>query len=98
MAIDTPGALRDRQFERRLRVRLASMTEDWLAALRAEPFVRSVERGTDGALDVRLADPDRDRPRLVTRIVETGGQILEVREVERSIEDVYLSLIEEATE
>jgi hypothetical protein len=27
-----------------------------------------------------------------------GGQILEVREVERSIEDVYLSLIEEATE
>jgi ABC-2 type transport system ATP-binding protein len=98
LAIDTPGALRDRQFERRLRVRLASMTEDWLAALRAEPFVRSVERGTDGALDVRLADPDRDRPRLVTRIVEMGGQILEVREVERSIEDVYLSLIEEATE
>ena len=98
LAIDTPSALRDRQFERRLRVRLASMTEDWLAALRAEPFVRSVERGTDGALDVRLADPDRDRPRLVTRIVEMGGQILEVREVERSIEDVYLSLIEEATE
>jgi ABC-2 type transport system ATP-binding protein len=98
LAIDTPGALRDRQFERRLRVRLASVTEDWLAALRVEPFVRSVERGTDGALDVRLADPDRDRPRLVTRIVEMGGQILEVREVERSIEDVYLSLIEEATE
>jgi ABC-2 type transport system ATP-binding protein len=98
VAIDTPGALRDRQFERRLRVRLASVTEDWLAALRAEPFVRSVERATDGALDMRLADPDRDRPRLVTRIVEMGGQILEVREVERSLEDVYLSLIEEATE
>jgi hypothetical protein len=34
----------------------------------------------------------------VARLVEMGGQILEVREVERSLEDVYLSLIEEATE
>jgi hypothetical protein len=47
---------------------------------------------------VRLVDPDRDRPLLVARIVEMGGQILEVREVERSLEDVYLSLIQEATE
>jgi ABC-2 type transport system ATP-binding protein len=98
VALDTPGALRERQFERRTRVRLASVTEDFLAALRAEPFVRSAEREADGALDVRLADPDRDRPRLVARLVEMGGQILEVREAERSLEDVYLSLIEEATE
>jgi hypothetical protein len=34
----------------------------------------------------------------VARLVEMGGQILEVREAERSLEDVYLSLIEEATE
>jgi ABC-2 type transport system ATP-binding protein len=98
VAMDTPAALRDRQFERHLRVRLAFVTDEWVATLRAEPFVRSVNREADGALTVRLADPDQDRPRLVTRLVEMGGQILEVRDDERSLEDVYLSLIEEATE
>jgi ABC-2 type transport system ATP-binding protein len=94
VALDTPDALRDRQFERRLLVRLASATAEWLAALRAEPFVRDVDVDDRGTLAVLLADPDRDRPRLVARIVEMGGQILEVREDERSLEDVYLSLIE----
>jgi ABC-2 type transport system ATP-binding protein len=98
VALDTPDALRDRQFEHRLRVRLTSVTETLLAALRADPIVRSVDLQGNDTLGVRLVDPDRDRPRLVVRIVEMGGQILEVREVERSLEDVYLSLIEEATE
>jgi len=98
VALDTPAALRDRQFERRLRVRLTSVTETLLATLRADPIVRSVDLQGNDTLDVRLVDPDRDRPLLVARIVEMGGQILEVREVERSLEDVYLSLIEEATE
>jgi hypothetical protein len=44
---------------------------------------------------VLLVDPDRDRPRLVARIVAAGGQILEVREDERSLEDAYLNLVEE---
>jgi ABC-2 type transport system ATP-binding protein len=98
VAMDTPAALRDRQFERHMRVRLAFVTDEWITTLRAEPFVRSVTCDADGALTVRLTDPDQDRPRLVTRLVEMGGQILEVRDDERSLEDVYLSLIEEATE
>lgn len=98
VALDTPDALRDRQFEHRLRVRLTSVTETLLAALRADPIVRSVDLQANDTLGVRLVDPDRDRALLVARIVEMGGQILEVREVERSLEDVYLSLIEEATE
>lgn len=95
VAIDTPRALRERQFERRLRVRLADGAEPSLAALREEPYVRDAHCEEAGVLTVLLADPDRDRPRLVTRIVQAGGQILEVREDERPLEDVYLSLVRE---
>jgi ABC-2 type transport system ATP-binding protein len=95
LAIDTPRALRERQFERRLRVRLADGVEPSLAALREETYVREARVEEDGVLTVLLADPDSDRPRLVSRIVQAGGQILEVREDERPLEDVYLSLVRE---
>ena len=95
VAVDTPRALRERQFVRRLRVRLAAGAEECLAALRSEAFVRDVRKEGDDLLSVLLVDPDRDRPRLVARVVEAGGQILEVREDERSLEDAYLNLMEE---
>lgn len=95
LAIDTPNALRERQFERRLRVRLADGAGPSLAALREEPYVREAYGEDGGVLTVLLADPDGDRPRLVNRIVQAGGQILEVREDERPLEDVYLSLVRE---
>ncbi len=93
VAIDTPRALHERQFERRLRIRLAEESEACRTAVRGEEFVRDARWLEGGTLSVLLADPDRDRPRLVTRIVEAGGQILEVREEERPLEEVYLSLV-----
>lgn len=95
VAVDTARALRERQFERRLRVRLAAGAEECLAALRSEAFVRDARKEGDDLLSVLLVDPDQDRPRLVARVVATGGQILEVREDGRSLEDAYLSLVEE---
>jgi ABC-2 type transport system ATP-binding protein len=95
VAVDTPRALRERQFVRRLRVRLAAGAAECLVALRSEALVRDVRKEGDDLLSVLLVDPDRDRPRLVARIVAAGGQILEVREDERSLEDAYLSLVEE---
>jgi ABC-2 type transport system ATP-binding protein len=95
VAVDTPRALRLRQFERRLRVRLVAGAEECLVALRSEAFVRDVRKEGDDLLSVLLVDPDRDRPRLVARVVAAGGQILEVREDERSLEDAYLNLVEE---
>jgi ABC-2 type transport system ATP-binding protein len=95
VAVDTPRALRERQFVRRLRVRLAAGAAECLVALRSEALVRDVRKEGDDLLSVLLVDPDRDRPRLVARIVAAGGQILEVREDERSLEDAYLNLVEE---
>jgi ABC-2 type transport system ATP-binding protein len=97
VACDTPAALRARQSERAVRVRVASVTEELVERIRAMSFVRDVQAhpGAPDALIVRLEHHDRDRPRLVSRIVEGGGEILEVAEEQRSLEDVYLELVRE---
>ncbi len=99
IAVDTPAALRERRFERALRLELRSLPDRLVEAIAAESFVRSVSADRDeNVLTVRLADPDGDRPRLVARVVEFGGEILGVSEARRSLEDVYLDLVREEEE
>jgi ABC-2 type transport system ATP-binding protein len=97
VALDTPAALRERQFAPLLRVRIGNLTDERLQAIDAEPNVREARRdpGDPSALLVRLERADRDRPALVARLVELGAEILEVRQEERTLEDVYLSLVRE---
>jgi len=94
VALDTPEGLRRRLFRRRVIVRLASVNEKILKAVSGLKFVRGLEHAAD-QLIVELADPERERPELVRRIGEAGGQVLEVSEERRSLEEVYLSLVRE---
>ncbi len=96
IALDTPAALRDARSRSAVRVRLVRGNSGLVAALRELPFVENTEV-TDGEslLIVAVEDIDRDRPRLVARIVELGGEILEVAEERRSLEEVYLDLVRE---
>ena len=48
----------------------------------------------DGKLLVSLADPERENPRLVRRLVELGAQVQFVTELRHSLEDLYLDLLE----
>jgi len=97
IALGTPDALREERFRPTVRVRLARSTAELIDALRDLPYVQAVEAesGDAGLLSVCLDDIDRDRPRLVTRIVELGGEILEVSEDRKTLEDVYLDLVRE---
>jgi len=97
IAIGTPAALREERFRPTVRVRLARSKVGLLDALRDLPFVQAVEAepGDGGLLSVRVDDIDRDRPRLVARIVEHGGEVLEVAEDRKTLEDVYLALVRE---
>ena len=97
IALGTPTALREERFRPTVRVRLAGGTTGLIDALRDLPFVQAVEAesGDEGSLCVRLDDIDRDRPKLVTRIVGLGGEILEVAEDRKTLEDVYLALVRE---
>jgi len=96
IAFETPSALREARFRPAVRVRLAGDATGLVASLRDLPFVRAVEPGPEeGGLTVRLDDVDRDRPGLVARIVELGGDVLEVAEERKTLEDVYLDLVRE---
>ena len=71
-----------------------SISDDLLEAVRGFPFVQDVQR-QENRLAVALSDPDRDRPELVQHLVESGARILEISEEKRSLEEVYLSLVQE---
>jgi len=45
-------------------------------------------------LTVALDDPERETPPLVRRLVELGAAVQRVTEEERTLEDVYLELVE----
>ena len=97
IALGTPTGLREERFRPTVRVRLARRTVGLIDALRDLPFVQAAEEESEdgGLLSVRLADIDRDRPQLVAHIVELGGEILEVTEDRKTLEDVYLDLVRE---
>jgi len=95
IALDTPAALREERSRPTVRVRLANGVAGLADALRGLSFVRTIEAESDESLTIRLDDADRDRPPLIARIVELGGEILEVAEDRKTLEDVYLDLVRE---
>jgi len=93
IALDTPENLRQRQFKRSIAVQLESVGDNLLEAVRDFSFVQDVQR-QENRLVIALNDPDRDRPELVQHLVESGARILEIAEEKRSLEEVYLSLVQ----
>jgi len=94
IALDTPENLRRRLFGRRTVVRVRNLAPEMVSAVRALPFVHGLEAG-DGQLTVDLADPEAENPQLVARLVGLGAEVQYVTELRHSLEEVYLSLIEE---
>ncbi len=69
--------------------------EQLLAALRARPEVTGVEQ-QNGRLHIELRGENETSP-LVSLIVQSGGEVEEVRRGESSLEDVFLTLMKEET-
>jgi ABC-2 type transport system ATP-binding protein len=89
VAVGTPGDLRQRLFAPRLRLRLSQPAEQFAAVLRAS-----------GLDDVKVSGPllslaggKRPTPDIVRTLVEAGAGIEAVEEEERSLEDVYIKLL-----
>lgn len=93
LKLDTPANLRAGLFGQGTRVRVAGDAAAWLALAQAQPFVRGAEL-RDGALELRLDDPDRHNPMLVQALVAAGAQIRYVEPISHSLEDVYLELVQ----
>ncbi|MEW6216916.1 MAG: ABC transporter ATP-binding protein [Candidatus Bipolaricaulota bacterium] len=91
IALDSPEALKRRMSGSRVTVELANprpefATDLGLASVRELTLVRNI-------LTVGVADPDRDVPALVRRLVELGAEIRAVGRDARTLEDVYLELV-----
>ena len=95
LALDTAQKLRQQLFRRQIVVQLASVPEDVIEKVSSLPFVRRIEPG-EKEIRVELDDPEKNRPELVQRIVEAGGRVTGVLEEQHSLEEVYLSLVQES--
>jgi ABC-2 type transport system ATP-binding protein len=94
VALDTPEGLRQRLFRSRVVVQLEDVDSRIIEAAKELESVQGLEK--DGnQLTVELAEPEQNRPALVRQIVEAGGRVLEISEEKHSLEEVYLSLVQE---
>lgn len=91
IALDRPAALKRRMSGSRVTVELGNPRPEFARDL-GLPCVRAAELAGP-TLQVEVADPERDVPALVRRLVELGAEIRAVARDERSLEDVYLELV-----
>ncbi len=93
IAIGSPAELRSRAGAPRVEIYGRGFGEPVIAALRARPEVTAVEQ-SNGHLTVQLSEPLEPGP-LVSLIVHEGAEIDEVRRGQASLEEVFVTLMEE---
>jgi ABC-2 type transport system ATP-binding protein len=94
LAVGNPDELRQKRGGPQAEIIGAGFTEQMLAELRARPEVASAELHNNSHLDLQLRGENKIAP-LVSLIVQAGGEIEEVRKGAASLEDVFLTLMEE---
>ena len=92
LALDTPTNLRQQLFGRMVVFHLVEAFPNLAEAVRKHAFVQNAEV-VEEKLVVTLDDPDNQNPALVKTLVENGAEIRFVGELRRSLEDVYLTLV-----
>jgi ABC-2 type transport system ATP-binding protein len=92
-----PDELRHRLFSSEVEVRLARPLSDPAAAFDGLEGVRAWT-GDGAAYRLEVEDPAGVIPALARSLVNAGADLLRLAEVERSLEDVYLELIDEDVE
>ena len=95
LRVDTPANLRRSLFGTGTLVRLAVDPTLYTGVAASLPFVKDVQV-LDGALAVRMDDPDDCNPLLVQALVGAGAPIRYIEPMDYSLEQVYLELIDES--
>lgn len=93
LALDTPTALRRRLYGRTVVFHLAQNDSRFADCLKDFDFVHGVQT-MDNKLVVTLESPETENPALVRALVQAGAEVQFVGEVRRTLEDVYLQLVE----
>ena len=93
LILDSPAALRERLFGRTVVFHLGGAAEAYRESMRAFDFVQHMDVA-DNKLVLQLPDPEAQNPAIVRRLVELGAEVQFVGEVRRSLEDIYLQIME----
>jgi ABC-2 type transport system ATP-binding protein len=94
VALGPPHALGRAGQPARYRVTLATPADSAHRIVLGVDGVREVH-GSGSRFEFEVADVPASIPRLVAGLVRGGHEVLEVRELERSLEDAYLEVIRE---
>jgi ABC-2 type transport system ATP-binding protein len=94
LAVGSPDILRRQTGRPQAEITGDGFTPETLAALRARRDITSVE-AQNGRLTLELADQQVRMAPIVAALVEAGVQIEEVRRGQASLEEVFLSLMDE---
>jgi len=97
LAVDTPEALRQRLYGRKVVFHLAALNPEWVSLVASQPGVKAVE-GVDNKLVVSLSEPERENPNIVRALVQAGADIHFIGELRHSLEQVYLEMLHSDTE
>ena len=92
LAVGAPDELASRYFGRATLIQLREVRPEHLQAVTSMPNVLDV-RQENSSLIVDVADPKRDNPAIVSKLVSLGADIAYVEDVKRSLEEIYLKLI-----
>jgi ABC-2 type transport system ATP-binding protein len=90
LALDRPGALRQRLTTGRVIARVRGNPLTYLSTARLFDPAAALE---GGAILLTLSDSERDTPAFVRALVSAGAEVLEVRPEVPALEDVYLHLM-----
>lgn len=93
LAVGSPAELRARTGGPRVEIAGRGFDENALTLLRQQPMVAAVE-GHNGSLTITLREAVEVAP-LVSLLVGAGAQVEEVRKGSASLEDVFMTLVEE---
>ena len=94
VTLDTPANLRKRLFKHQTMIKLEEIDENLIQAISKLDYVNKHSR-EENTLLIELADPSKHQADLIKKIVEAGGRIIEVTDKKHSLEDIYLSLLNE---
>ncbi len=93
LMVDTPHNLRSQLFGRKVVFHLREINESITTIVQDLPFVKDT-RIIDNKLLVTIDDPESNNPDIIRALVSAGADVQFVGELRRSLEDVYLQLVQ----
>jgi ABC-2 type transport system ATP-binding protein len=93
LMVDTPHNLRSQLFGKKVVFHLREINESITTIVQDLPFVKDT-RIIDNKLLVTIDDPESNNPDIIRALVTAGADVQFVGELRRSLEDVYLQLVQ----